>query len=149
MPNTLFSHGTEALAKGAWEEARDAFQAALAKSHSPEALEGFATATWFLNDVASVFEAREEAYRLYRERGDRATFPSDTVSTHVVHPPGIAALGRWRLLDRLTATGCPLIHTYAYDFGDVVIAGAPGTAESPVAYCPRRTALDKLLVEAA
>jgi flavin-dependent dehydrogenase len=23
---------------------------------------------------------------------DRATFPSDTVSTHLVHPPGIAAL---------------------------------------------------------
>ena len=27
--------------------------------------------------------------------GDRATFPSDTVSTHVVHPMGVAALARW------------------------------------------------------
>ena len=26
---------------------------------------------------------------------DRATFPSDTLSTHVVHPPGVAALDRW------------------------------------------------------
>jgi flavin-dependent dehydrogenase len=24
---------------------------------------------------------------------DRATFPSDTISTHVIHPTGIAALG--------------------------------------------------------
>jgi flavin-dependent dehydrogenase len=26
---------------------------------------------------------------------DRATFPSDTVSSHVMHPLGTAALGRW------------------------------------------------------
>ena len=32
---------------------------------------------------------------------DRATFPSDTLSTHVVHPQGIAALARWGLLDKL------------------------------------------------
>ena len=80
---------------------------------------------------------------------DRATFPSDTVSTHVVQPLAVAALARWGLLDRLVATGCPPIHTYTYDFGPVLIAGAPGTASSPVAYCPRRTILDKLLVDAA
>ena len=80
---------------------------------------------------------------------DRATFPSDTVSTHVIQPLGVAALARWGLLDRLTATGCPPIHTMAFDFGPFTIAGAPGTKESPVAYCPRRTILDKLLVDAA
>lgn len=80
---------------------------------------------------------------------DRATFPSDTVSTHVVQPLGVAALARWGLLGRLTATGCPPIHTYAFDFGPVTISGSPGTAESPVAYCPRRLILDKLLVDAA
>src|SRR5690242_3682708 len=32
---------------------------------------------------------------------DRSTFPSDTVSTHVIHPPGVAALRRWGLLDRV------------------------------------------------
>src|SRR5262245_41180603 len=57
---------------------------------------------------------------------DRATFPSDTVSTHVVHPFGVAALARWGVLDRLTATGCPPIHTYAFDFGPFTLAGAPG-----------------------
>jgi 2-polyprenyl-6-methoxyphenol hydroxylase-like FAD-dependent oxidoreductase len=80
---------------------------------------------------------------------DRATFPSDTVSTHLLHPPGVAALGRWGLLERLVATGCPPIHTYTFDFGPFALSGAPGTADAPVAYAPRRTVLDKLLVDAA
>ena len=80
---------------------------------------------------------------------DRATFPSDTLSTHVVQPQGAAALARWGLLDRLIATGCPPIHTYAFDFGPVTLAGSPGTPGLPLAYCPRRTILDKLLVDAA
>ncbi|MGD8394010.1 MAG: NAD(P)/FAD-dependent oxidoreductase [Candidatus Eiseniibacteriota bacterium] len=80
---------------------------------------------------------------------DRARFPSDTVSTHLIHPPGVAALERWGLLDRLVATGCPPITAYSFDFGPFVISGAPGTQESPVAYAPRRTVLDKLLVDAA
>ena len=80
---------------------------------------------------------------------DRATFPSDTVSTHILHPLGVAALSRWGLLDRLAATGCPSIHTYAYDFGPFTIEGAPGTDEAPVGYCPRRTILDQQLIEAA
>jgi 2-polyprenyl-6-methoxyphenol hydroxylase-like FAD-dependent oxidoreductase len=80
---------------------------------------------------------------------DRATFPSDTLSTHVVQPLAVAALARWGLLERLRASGCPPLHTYTYDFGPFTISGAPGTAESPVAYCPRRTVLDKLLVDAA
>jgi flavin-dependent dehydrogenase len=80
---------------------------------------------------------------------DRATFPSDTLSTHILHPPGVAALKKWGLLDRLTATGCPPIDTYTFDFGPFTLSGAPGTEDSPVAYCPRRTVLDKLLVDAA
>ena len=80
---------------------------------------------------------------------DRATFPSDTLSTHLVHPPGAAALARWGLLDRLVASGCPPIHTYVFDFGPLVVSGAPGTEDAPVAYGPRRTVLDKLLVDAA
>ncbi len=80
---------------------------------------------------------------------DRATFPSDTLSTHVVHPIGAAMLAKWGLLDGLIATGCPPIDTYAFDFGPFTIAGTPGTADAPLSYCPRRTILDKLLVEAA
>ena len=80
---------------------------------------------------------------------DRATFPSDTISTHLIHPPGVAALKRWQLLDRLAATGCPAIHTYNFDVGPCVISGTPGDADAPAAYGPRRTVLDKLLVDAA
>ncbi|HJR53868.1 MAG TPA: NAD(P)/FAD-dependent oxidoreductase, partial [Gemmatimonadota bacterium] len=80
---------------------------------------------------------------------DRATFPSDTISTHLVHPPGVAALRRWGLLDRVVATGCPPIHTYGFDFGAFELAGAPGTDDEPVGYGPRRTVLDKILVDAA
>jgi 2-polyprenyl-6-methoxyphenol hydroxylase-like FAD-dependent oxidoreductase len=80
---------------------------------------------------------------------DRATFPSDTISTHMVHPPGVAALAEWGLLGRITATGCPAIGTYTFDFGPFTISGSPGTQDSPVAYCPRRTVLDKILVDAA
>src|SRR5688572_745025 len=80
---------------------------------------------------------------------DRARFPSDTTSTHILHPLGASSLSRWGLLDRLTATGCPPIHTYAFDFGPFTITGGPGTSEAPLAYCPRRTVLDRLLVDAA
>lgn len=80
---------------------------------------------------------------------DRARFPSDTVSTHVLHPPGVLMLARWGLLERLVASGCPPLHTYAFDFGSFTLAGSPGTADAPVGYCPRRTVLDALLVEAA
>jgi 2-polyprenyl-6-methoxyphenol hydroxylase-like FAD-dependent oxidoreductase len=80
---------------------------------------------------------------------DRATFPSDTVSTHIVQPLAAAALARWGLLDRLAATGCPPMSTYSYDFGPVTLSGAPGTPDAPLAYCPRRTVLDKVLVDAA
>jgi flavin-dependent dehydrogenase len=75
---------------------------------------------------------------------DRATFPSDTISTHLIHPPGIEALDRWGLLNRVVATNCPPIDTYVTDLGPFTITGEPGTA-----YAPRRTVLDKLLVDAA
>lgn len=80
---------------------------------------------------------------------DRATFPRDTVSTHLVHPLGVAMLSEWGLLDRLAASGCPPIHTYRFDFGPFTISGTPGTDHAPVGFCPRRTVLDKLLVDAA
>ena len=48
---------------------------------------------------------------------DRAEFPSDTVSTHVVHAPGVAALHGWGLLDAGGRLGRPPIDTYSFDFG--------------------------------
>jgi flavin-dependent dehydrogenase len=81
---------------------------------------------------------------------DKATFPSDTMSTHLIHPPGVAALARWGVLDALALTGCPPITRYSFDFGPVVIAGSPQPADGiSTAYCPRRVVLDALLVDAA
>jgi 2-polyprenyl-6-methoxyphenol hydroxylase-like FAD-dependent oxidoreductase len=80
---------------------------------------------------------------------DKATFPSDTISTHLIHPPGVAALSRWGLLDQVVATGCPPITSYSFDFGPFRLTGSPGTEKFPVSYGPRRTVLDKLLVDAA
>jgi LuxR family maltose regulon positive regulatory protein len=50
---------------------RTAFEAALAHKETPEALEGLGTAAWWLDDAPTTFDARERAYRLYAERGDR------------------------------------------------------------------------------
>ncbi len=81
---------------------------------------------------------------------DRASFPSDTVSTHVIHPAGLTALRRWGLLDDLAATGCPWLPTYTFDFGPLVITGTPSAADGTAgAYAPRRIVLDELLVRAA
>ncbi len=81
---------------------------------------------------------------------DRATFPSDTVSTHFVHAPGMAALKRWGLRDALATSGCPQVKTYAFDFGPFTIAGSPRPSDGvDEAYCPRRLVLDTMLVHAA
>jgi 2-polyprenyl-6-methoxyphenol hydroxylase-like FAD-dependent oxidoreductase len=81
---------------------------------------------------------------------DRATFPSDTLSTLVIHAPGIAALSRWGLLDRVTASRCPPIERYSFDFGPLTIAGTPRPVDGiATGYAPRRTILDKILVDAA
>ncbi len=81
---------------------------------------------------------------------DRATFPSDTLSTHFIKPPGVAMLRRWGLLDQVAASGCPPVARFRFDYGTVVLAGSPppldGGAES---YGPQRTILDSILVEAA
>jgi 2-polyprenyl-6-methoxyphenol hydroxylase-like FAD-dependent oxidoreductase len=81
---------------------------------------------------------------------DRATFPNDTLSTLVVHAPGIAALHRWGLLDRLIETGCPPIDRYSFDLGPFTISGRSKPVDGiDLAYAPRRTVLDALLVDAA
>ena len=81
---------------------------------------------------------------------DRATFPSDTVSTHFIHAPGMAAMERWGLRDSLAASGCPPIRTYSFDFGPFTIAGTPRPSDGiDEAYCPRRPVLDTMLVHAA
>ena len=81
---------------------------------------------------------------------DRSTFPSDTLSTLVIQPHGVAALQRWGLYDEIAATGCPPIEQYTFDFGPVVVSGRPRPVDgNATAIAPRRTILDKVLVDAA
>lgn len=81
---------------------------------------------------------------------DRDTFPSDTISSHLIHSPGMAALQRWGLADEVTATGCPPVPTYRVDFGPFAIAAPPRLPEgASVAFAPRRLELDQILVDAA
>jgi LuxR family transcriptional regulator, maltose regulon positive regulatory protein len=62
--------GTVALREGRWIEARAAFERAVATGETPEGLEGLSWAAWWLDDAETVMQARERAFRLYRERGD-------------------------------------------------------------------------------
>ncbi|MFI5177327.1 MAG: LuxR C-terminal-related transcriptional regulator [Vicinamibacterales bacterium] len=71
-PPSQLAVGQAALARGAWREARRAFQFVLAREESPEALEGLGLAAWWLDAADLVFRSRERAYLLYRERDDRA-----------------------------------------------------------------------------
>jgi 2-polyprenyl-6-methoxyphenol hydroxylase-like FAD-dependent oxidoreductase len=81
---------------------------------------------------------------------DRASFPSDTMSTHFVWQRGAARLQAWGLLDRLRALGCAPIREITFDAGPVQMCGiGPAVAGQTDTYCPRRTVLDALLVEAA
>jgi len=81
---------------------------------------------------------------------DRATFPSDTTSTHLIHPQGVAALQRWGLLDELIETGVPPLPELRLDFGAVVSDGTPAPVDGiSEHYAPRRRVLDKLLLDAA
>jgi flavin-dependent dehydrogenase len=81
---------------------------------------------------------------------DRATFPSDTMSTHLVWQPGVAHLKRWGLLDRVIDSNCPPQPRFAFDVGDFALTGqAPPSDGVTEIYMPRRKFLDKILVDAA
>lgn len=72
------------------------------------------------------------------------------MSTHFLWQRGAARLDSWGLLDGLRARGCAPIKSILFDVGPVQLSGI-GPAVNGVAdtFCPRRTVLDELLVEAA
>jgi flavin-dependent dehydrogenase len=81
---------------------------------------------------------------------DKASFPSDTMSTHYIHQPGVACLQRFGLLDRLLASQCPPVTTFTFDAGPVVLTGSPPPSNGVTqGFCPRRKVLDQILAEAA
>jgi 2-polyprenyl-6-methoxyphenol hydroxylase-like FAD-dependent oxidoreductase len=81
---------------------------------------------------------------------DRASFPSDTISTHYIWQQGTACLKRWGLLDRVLATNCPPFSSIGLDLGAFQLVGDPPAVDGVAEICvPRRTVLDKILLNAA
>ena len=81
---------------------------------------------------------------------DPATFPSNMIqSTHLIHPPGIAYLKRWGLLDEIEAR-CEAFNRWTFDLHGVVLSGVlPAEDGVDISYAPRRQMLDEILVRAA
>jgi 2-polyprenyl-6-methoxyphenol hydroxylase-like FAD-dependent oxidoreductase len=87
---------------------------------------------------------------------DKATFPSETLSTHMITMGGSAQLRRWGLLAQVEASGCPPVTRIELDvaferFGSFTLTGFPPPIDDGFAalYAPKRTVLDKILVDAA
>ena len=82
---------------------------------------------------------------------DRSTFPSDLrQSTLLIHQPGVSYLQRWNLLSQVRGSGAPLITRWLVDMGPLIFKGAPPPdGETMCAIAPRRTVLDKILLDAA
>jgi 2-polyprenyl-6-methoxyphenol hydroxylase-like FAD-dependent oxidoreductase len=79
---------------------------------------------------------------------DRSTFPSDIMSTHFIQPDGVKRLQDWGLYDAVMATNCPSIPNITFTLNGTPIV-PPRDPALREAVCPRRTVLDKILVDAA
>jgi 2-polyprenyl-6-methoxyphenol hydroxylase-like FAD-dependent oxidoreductase len=81
---------------------------------------------------------------------DKANFPSDTISTHILWPHGAAVLSGWGLSSALEATGVPPIcRPMSFDVGPFALRGTIAANDGRGGFCPRRTVLDNLLLQAA
>jgi flavin-dependent dehydrogenase len=81
---------------------------------------------------------------------DRQSYGSDALSTHALMRPAVMQLSRWGLLQTLLRSGAPLIASTTFHYGEqevtVPIRPEPGI---PGLIAPRRTVLDRVLVDAA
>ena len=81
---------------------------------------------------------------------DRDRYGTDTLSTHALMRGGVLLLSRWGLLDQIVDAGTPAIRRTTFYYGaetvSVAIKPSPGV---DALYAPRRTLLDRVLVDAA
>src|SRR5262245_31059783 len=91
--------------------------------------------------------ARSGLRVLALDRGDYAT---DTLSTHALMRGGVLQLRRWGVLPGITNGGTPPIRQAVFHYGEVeeAIAVSPRYGVDAL-YAPRRTLLDRVLVDAA
>ena len=71
-PQTPKAHvaARDALARGAWAEARSHLELIVTAGETAEAQEDLGLAAWWLDDAACTFASRERAYSLYRDAGE-------------------------------------------------------------------------------
>ncbi|WP_280344345.1 NAD(P)/FAD-dependent oxidoreductase [Nocardia abscessus] len=81
---------------------------------------------------------------------DAARFPSDTLSTHLLWPGGLAELGRAGALGRVRQLGAPALTTASADGGGYQVRSSFTPVDGiDSAMCVRRTGLDAALVATA
>jgi flavin-dependent dehydrogenase len=80
---------------------------------------------------------------------DRATFPSDTMSTHVVYPNTLQRFERLGVLDEIMASGPPPLYTAWYHENRMFVAPHTPVDGRDWAICIRRITLDKIMVDKA
>ena len=81
---------------------------------------------------------------------DRSPYGSDTLSTHALMRPSVLQLSRWGLMERLRAGGTPPATKTVFHYGrdEVAVTIEPRDGVDAL-YAPRRSLLDRLLVDAA
>ena len=81
---------------------------------------------------------------------DRASFPSDTISTHSIARGGVVQLRRWGLLDEVVGSGAPPIRQVTFNAAGASLT-RPIKHKAGVAFlvAPRRYVLDAILAAAA
>jgi len=81
---------------------------------------------------------------------ERGSYGADTLSTHALMRAGVFQLARFGVLDRIVAAGTPLVDRTVFHYEDerVEVPIKPKDAV-PGLFAPRRTLLDRVLVDAA
>jgi menaquinone-9 beta-reductase len=81
---------------------------------------------------------------------DRGAVGSDTLSTHALMRGAVVQLARWGVLPAIVAAGTPPVRRTTFDYdGDEVSVAISAKHGVDALYAPRRTVLDRVLVDAA
>src|SRR5215468_8783309 len=81
---------------------------------------------------------------------DRQAYGSDTLSTHALMRGAVLQLSRWGLIPGITAAVTPAIRATTFHYGSEAIRVAIKPEHGvDCLFAPRRTLLDRLLVDAA
>jgi len=81
---------------------------------------------------------------------DRGAYGTDTLSTHALMRAGVLQLARWGLLDRIEAEDTPRVRRTVFHYVDEVVdIPIRPRGGVPALFAPRRTVLDRVLVDAA